>query len=83
MHDSYAVSYNAKIPDTFLTLFNYYQDNDFLHIQNLSESDETLAILACGSKECVVDLTYDSNLCIDQKVISLFVWAQYWSAFHI
>ena len=59
-----------------------YHYNNFFHIQDQSESEETSAFLACGSEECAVDLIYNSNLCIDQKAISLFAWAQYGSTLH-
>ena len=75
------LSYDAKISDTFRTLFNY-QDNGFFHIQDQSESEETSAISACGSEESVVDLINNYNSCIDQKAISLFAWAQYGSTLH-
>ena len=65
------LSHDAKISDTFCTIFNY-QNNDFFTFKDQSESEETSAILACGSEECVVDLIYNSNLCIDQKAISFF-----------
>ena len=44
----------------------------FFHIQDQSESDETSAISACGSEECVVDLINNYNSSIDQKAMLLF-----------